>query len=130
MNGPGRLSNMSDINDSLEESDEDVSRGIDVELGAVTVRRVGMVMQYLGAAGAMVWVFETYSTWDALKGQGFSDGGFSHKLLLLLGPFGTLLSAGLVIGVGSACRLMADWTVLRLADDDHERPDVDPLPEP
>ena len=121
---------MSDINDSLGESDEDVSRAIDVELGAVTLRRVGMVMQYLGAAGAVVWAFETYSTWDALKGQGFSDGGFSHKLLLLIGPFGTLLMAGLVIGVGSACRLLADWTALRLADDDQEWTDVDPLPEP
>lgn len=120
---------MSDIDNSLGEPDEYVSRRIDVELGANTLRRVGMVLQYLGAVGAVVWALQTYSTWDSFGGQGFPRAAFSHKLVLVLGPFETLLLAGLVIGVGSACRMMADWAILRLVDEEPEGTDVDPLGE-
>jgi hypothetical protein len=100
--------------------DEDLRRGINVELAAGTLRRVGTVMQYVGGLGVVVWAVATYSTWDTLQGQEFSGGGTLRELAVVLGPFGTLLLAALVIGLGSACRLLADWTALCLADEGSE----------
>src|SRR5581483_4036470 len=91
---------------------DDVSAGINVTLGAETLRRVGTAMYYLGAAGIVAWAILTYSTWNTVTSEGFA-GAFSQKLGLVLGPFETLLVAALVIGVGGACRLLAAWTMFR-----------------
>lgn len=116
---------MSDIDDSAGEADEYTSREINVALGAETLRRVGMVMLYVGGLGVVVWAFETYSTWDTVNSEGFSGGAFSRRLALVLGHVGTLLLAALVIGLGSACRLLADWTLFHLAEGEFEGTDAD-----
>ena len=108
---------MSDIEDSPGGADEYSNREINVALAAETLRRVGMVMLYVGGFGVFVWAFETYSTWDTVNNsEGFSDGGLSRQLAVVLGHVGTLLLAALVSGIGSACRLLADWATLYLTE--------------
>jgi hypothetical protein len=117
---------MSDIDDSPGEVDEYESRQIGVALGAETLRRVGMVMLYVGGFGVVAWAFETYSTWDSVNREGFPRGALSHRVALVLGHVATLLLAALVMGLGSAFRLLADWTILWLADEELEGADIDP----
>jgi len=92
--------------------DGDVAAGIDVELTAGTLRRVGTVLQFLGTAGIVVWAIETVSAWQSVGPLGRQQGW--AQLSFILGPFSTVLLAGLVIGLGTLCRLAADWTALRL----------------
>lgn len=117
---------MSDIDDSPGGVDDYESREISVALGAETLRRVGMVMLYVGGFGVVVWAFEMYSTWDAVNGEGFSDGELLRRVAFVLGHVDTLLLAALVMGVGCAFRLLADWTILRLADEELDGTDADP----
>jgi hypothetical protein len=117
---------VSDIDNSPGEVDEYASREITVALGAETLRRVGMVMLYVGGFGVVVWAFEMYSTWDTVNGEGFSDGELPRRLAFVLGHVDTLLLAALVMGLGSAFRLLADWTTLWLADEELEGTDADP----
>lgn len=83
-------------------------------------------MLCVGGFGVVVWAFETYSTWDTVNSQGFSDGALSRRVALVLGNVGTLLLAALVAGIGSACRLLADWTTLHLAEGELEGAGADP----
>jgi len=109
---------MSIVDDTSDEFD-DVSGGVNVTLGAETLRRVGTAMYYVGGVGIVAWALQTYTTWDTVSSEGFA-GRSSQKLALVLGSFGTLLLAALVIGAGGACRLLADWTTFRLATEDVE----------
>jgi hypothetical protein len=109
---------MSSVDDTSHEFD-DLSAGVRVALGAETLRRIGTAMYCIGGVGIVAWALQTYSTWDTVSSEGFA-GRSSQKLALVLGSFGTLLLAALVIGAGGACRLLADWTTFRLAIEDVE----------
>jgi hypothetical protein len=91
----------------------DTAADITVELTAITVGRVGTALQYVGAVGVVVAVVQTASTWSSFANLDNGPGRF-ERWAYLLGHFSTVLMAALVIGLGSLCRLAADWTALRL----------------
>ena len=109
---------------------------VTAELTAVTLRRVGIGLQWVGAAGLLVAVIQFASTWQSLAGYETGLRDWSQKLAIVLGPINTVLLAALVIGLGSLCRLAADWSTVRLRsgawqrstpvanDDDGADPDV------
>ena len=95
-------------------SAEEFRAEIAVELGALTLRRVGTVMQYVGGVGVLVFAFVTYTTWDSINDDGFGGQDWQQKLGFILGNYTYLLFSALVIGMGTLGRLYADWVVLRL----------------
>jgi hypothetical protein len=91
---------------------------IAIELGARTLKRVGLVMQYLGGIGLLVALIEAISTLDSLADDGFANGGALQKVAFVLGAYTFVLFSALVIGLGGLCRLFADWVLLRLPHSD------------
>jgi hypothetical protein len=111
------------VDELLEELDaysDTQDQSIAIELGARTLKRVGLVMQYLGGIGLLVSLIEAVSTLDTLADDGFANGGALQKVAFVLGSYTFVLFSALVIGLGGLCRLLAEWVLLRLPDDGRE----------
>ena len=89
--------------------------------GAFFARTAGSVLIVIGAIGFLTWL------WTVLRGQNvlgdlgedfFVGGGdslsISERIDVFSYSIGLLLESALVVGVGCALRLIADYTVARL----------------
>ena len=87
---------------------------VTAELTAVMLRRVAVALQWVGAAGLIVVVIQFASTWQSLAGYETGLRGWSQKIAIALAPTNTVLLSALVVGLGSLCRLAADWSTVGL----------------
>jgi len=105
-----------DTDDATEALDEVSILALKTRLAGDVLRLVGTGLQYIGALGVVVWGFITYLSWDRF-GPGLGHGDWKAQVYAILSPFSVLVFAALAIGVGAGCRLLAQWSALRLTDD-------------
>src|SRR4051794_24869199 len=101
--------------------DPDVALETEVEAEASTsmVDRVGIAMQGIGALGGVSWLVLVWLNLDRVVNQinqGPDGPDWKTKLLVALSTVSVLLLSALVFAAGAVCRLLADWSSLRLRD--------------
>ena len=100
-----------------EDLDEFGSQVVKTSFAVEMVRWTGLAVQAIGALGIVAWGILTYLQWDRLGGDSGIGEGWRIRLALVLGSSGLLLLSAIAIGVGAGCRLLAEWSALRLLDE-------------
>jgi hypothetical protein len=109
-----------------ERLDEFGSLVVNVSLAVDVLRWTAIAVQALGALGVLAWGFLTYVAWNRISGaEGVGQGGWQIKAASILSPISLLLLAALAVGVGTGCRLLAEWSAMRLADEYLEDDEAD-----
>src|SRR5947208_14551172 len=99
-----------------DDLDEFGTRVLKTSLAGEMLRWTGLAVQVVGGLGILAWGVLVYLQWDRLGGDSGIGGGWRDRLTVIIGSSGLLLLSAIAIGVGAGCRLLAEWSALRLLD--------------